>query len=261
MSYNLIVFEASEGGAALVTINRPDKLNALNATLLGELDDAFRRIESDRAVRGLILTGFGEKAFAAGADVGELAVGDAVAARAMSLRGQAIMRRLERMGKPSVAAINGYALGGGLELALCCTMRVASENAKLGQPEIKLGIMPGYGGTQRLPRLVGRGRALELLLTGGQIGAAEAERVGLVNHVVPQGELLDFSRKLLRGVLENAPVAAAAIMDAVDSGLEGGLEEGLRFEAATFGALASTEDAVEGTRAFLEKRKPVFKGK
>jgi enoyl-CoA hydratase len=261
MSYNLIVFEASEDGAAVVTVNRPEKLNALSAALLGELDDAFRRVESDAGVRGLIVTGAGEKAFVAGADVGEIPVGDAAAAREMSLRGQAVFGRLERMGKPSVAVINGYALGGGLELALCCSMRVASENAKLGFPEIGLGIMPGYGGTQRLARLVGRGCALEMLLTGEPIGAAEAERIGLVNHVVPRAGLLDFSRGLLRRIFGNAPLAASSILEAVDKGSNRSLEEGLRVEAAAFGALAATEDAVEGTRAFIEKRKPLFKGK
>ncbi|HXN48936.1 MAG TPA: enoyl-CoA hydratase-related protein [Bryobacteraceae bacterium] len=261
MSYNLITFEASEDGVALVTVNRPEKLNALNAAVMGELDDAFRRVEGDPAVRGLILTGAGDKAFVAGADIGELPVGHALAAREMSLRGQAVLGRLERMGKPSIAAINGYALGGGLELALCCTMRIASENAKLALPEIKLGIMPGYGGTQRLSRLVGRGHALEMLLTGGLIDAAEAGRIGLVNHVVLQTELLNFSRALLRGIFENAPLAVASILETVDTGLNTGLDEGLRFEAAVFATLAASEDAAEGTRAFLEKRKPVFKGK
>jgi enoyl-CoA hydratase len=261
MSYNLITFEASEDGIALVTVSRPEKLNALNAAVMGELDDAFRRVETDTAVRGLILTGAGEKAFIAGADIGELPVGGALAAREMCLRGQAVLRRLERMRKPSIAAINGYALGGGLELALCCTLRVASGNAKLALPEIKLGIMPGYGGTQRLLRLVGRGRALEMLLTGGLIDAGEAYRIGLVSHVVLQTELLDFSRALLGRIFENAPLAVASILEAVDTGLNAGLEEGLRFEAAVFGTLAATEDAVEGTHAFLEKRKPVFKGK
>jgi enoyl-CoA hydratase len=261
MSYNLIVFEASEDGVALVTINRPDKLNALNAALMGELDDAFRRVEKEAGIRGLLLTGAGEKAFVAGADIRELAVGDASAARAMAVKGQAALRRLERMGKPSIAAINGFALGGGLELALCCTLRVASENAKLGLPEIKLGIMPGYGGTQRLPRLVGRGRALEMLLTGEPVDAAEAHRIGLVNHVKPQGELLAFSRALLRKILDNSPLAVAAVMEAVDSGLESGLEAGLKLEAAAFAALATSGDAIEGTRAFVEKRKPEFKGR
>jgi enoyl-CoA hydratase len=261
MSYNLIAFEAAEDGIALITVNRPEKLNALNAAVMGELDDAFRRVEADPAVRGLILTGASDKAFVAGADIAELPVGRAMAAREMCLRGQAVFGRLERMPKPSAAAINGYALGGGLELALCCTVRVASGNAKLALPEIKLGIMPGYGGTQRLPRLVGRGRALEMLLTGGLIDAAEAERMGLVSHVVLQTELLDFSRALLRRIFENAPLAVASILEAVDTGLNAGLDQGLRFEAAVFGTVAATEDAAEGTRAFLEKRKPLFKGK
>jgi enoyl-CoA hydratase len=261
MPYNHIDFEASGDGIALVTVNRPDKLNALNAALIGELDQAFRRVERDAALRGLILTGAEDKAFIAGADIAELPVGSAVAAHDMALGGLAVLRRLERMGKPSIAAINGYALGGGLELALCCTIRVASGNAKLALPEIKLGLMPGYGGTQRLPRLVGRGRALEMLLTGSLIDAAEAERMGLVTHVVLQTELLDFARLLLRRILENAPLAVASILETVDAGLSTGLDEGLQFEAAAFGKLAATEDAVEGTRAFLEKRKPIFRGK
>jgi len=261
MSYNLITFEASEDGVALITLNRPEKLNALNAAVMGELDDAFRRVETDPTLRGLILTGAGDKAFVAGADIGELPVGHALAAREMCLHGQAVFRRLERMGKPSIAAINGYALGGGLELALCCTIRVASDNAKLALPEIKLGIMPGYGGTQRLARLVGRGNALEMLLTGGLIDAVEAGRIGLVNHVVIRTELLNFSRALLLRIFENAPLAVASILEAVDTGLNTGLDEGLQFEAAVFGTLAASEDAVEGTRAFLEKRNPLFKGK
>jgi enoyl-CoA hydratase len=261
MSYNLITFEASEDGVALLTITRPDKLNALNLGVLGELDDAFSRVENDAAIRGLVLTGAGEKAFAAGADIRELPIGNAEQARAFSRKGEAVMRRLEAMGKPSVAAINGFALGGGLELALCATVRVASENAKLGLPEIKLGIMPGYGGTQRLPRIVGRGRALEMLLTGEPVDAAEAHRIGLVNHVVPQPELAEFSRALLRKMTGNAPLAAGLILAAVDTGLESGLDAGLRFEAAAFAALATSEDAAEGTRAFTEKRKPGFKGK
>ncbi|MGE5648387.1 MAG: enoyl-CoA hydratase/isomerase family protein [Acidobacteriota bacterium] len=251
MSRNLITFEASEDGVALVTINRPEKLNALNAALMGELEGAFEQVERDAAIRGLLVTGAGEKAFVAGADIGELPVGDAAAARAMAERGQAVFGRLDRMGKPSVAAINGFALGGGLELALACTLRVASENARLGLPEVKLGIMPGYGGTVRLPRLVGRGRALEMLLTGEPVDAAEALRTGLVNYVKPQGELLAFSRALLRGILDNAPLAVRAVMETVDGGEE----------AAAFAAVAASEDAIEGTRAFVGKRKPVFKGK
>jgi enoyl-CoA hydratase len=261
MSYNLIVFEAAEDGIALVTINRPDKLNALNEAVLGELEEAFRSIESDASIRGVVLTGAGDKAFVAGADIRELPMGAFEEARAFAQRGQTVLGRLERIGKPSVAAINGFALGGGLELALCCTVRVAVENAKLGLPEIKLGIMPGYGGTQRLPRLVGRGRALEMILTGEPVDAAEAWRMGLVNHVVPRGELAVFSRSLVRKLSASAPRAVSTIMEAVDAGLEGGPQAGLRCEAAGFGALATTEDALEGTRAFLEKRKAVFKGK
>jgi len=260
MSYQHLVVEAQDG-IAQITINRPEKLNALNARIMAELDEAFAQAEADPALRALIVTGAGEKAFVAGADIRELAEMTPLEAQEMSLRGQRIFRRLETMRKPSLAAINGYALGGGLELALSCTLRVAAENARLGLPEVRLGILPGYGGTQRLPRLVGRGRALEMLLTGEPIDAAEALRIGLVNHVVPQAELLGFSQALLRKVLENAPVAAGLILDAVGLGLSSGLEEGLRFEAAAFALAAATEDRREGARAFLEKRKPAFQGK
>jgi enoyl-CoA hydratase len=261
MSYNCLVFQPSGDGIALLAINRPDKLNALNAELMGELEDAIGRVESDGALRALILTGSGEKAFVAGADIRELAERTPAETRLMALRGQRILRRLETMPKPSVAAINGYALGGGLELAMCCTVRIAAPEAQFGQPEIKLGILPGYGGTQRLPRLIGRGRALEMMLTGEPIDAAEAHRIGLVNHVVPRGELIGFSRGLLRKMLDGAPIAAGLILDAVDAGLDGGLDQGLRFEAAAFGLAAATEDRREGMRAFLEKRRPVFTGK
>ncbi|HOL71171.1 MAG TPA: enoyl-CoA hydratase-related protein [Bryobacteraceae bacterium] len=261
MSYSRIAFELSEDGIALVTINRPEKLNALNATVIAELDDAFARAASDDAVKGLILTGAGEKAFAAGADIEELAGKTPVQAREASVAGQRAFRRLELMAKPSVAAIHGFALGGGLELAMCCTVRVASEDARLGQPEVRLGMIPGYGGTQRLPRLVGRGRALEMLLTGEPVDAGEALRIGLVDHVVPRAELLGFSRALLQKMTQNAPIAAALIMDAVDVGLSSGLEEGLKFEASAFAVAASTEDRKEGTAAFLEKRRAVFQGK
>lgn len=261
MSYANIVFEPSEDGITLLTISRPEKLNALNEATMRELDDALGRLESDSSQRGLIVTGAGEKAFVAGADIRELAALDPVGARALTLRGQRIFRRLETMPKPSVAAVNGYAMGGGLELAMSCTFRVASLNARLGQPEVKLGIIPGYGGTQRLPRLVGRGRALELLLTGEAINAAEAHRIGLVNHVVPQHELAAFARELLGKILANGPVAVALAMDAVDRGLNTGLEEGLHYEAANFTVSMGTEDRLEGSRAFLEKRPPIFKGK
>ncbi|HWR53807.1 MAG TPA: enoyl-CoA hydratase-related protein [Bryobacteraceae bacterium] len=260
MPYDLLRLEVSEG-VATVTINRPDKLNALNNVLMGDLDRAFEEVEAAAEIRGLILTGAGEKAFVAGADIRELASLTPAEAERMALRGQGVFRRLETMGKPSIAAVNGFALGGGLELAMACALRVASENAKFGQPEIKLGIIPGYGGSQRLPRLVGRGRALEMLLTGAQIDAAEAHRIGLVNHVVPQQELGGFCRGLMSRILENAPLAAGLILNAVDAGLSGGLEEGLRFEAACFALSAATEDKAEGTAAFVEKRKPVFRGR
>jgi len=261
MAFANIVLEPLGEGIALVTIRRPEKLNALNAQTVEELGQAIGQVEADPRVKALTLTGAGDKAFVAGADIEELAALDPMAARETSLRGQRVFRRLETMPKPSVAAINGYALGGGLELAMSCTLRVASSNAKLGQPEVKLGIIPGYGGTQRLPRLVGRGRALELLLTGDMIDAAEAHRIGLVNHVVEPGELLDFCRKLLSRVNGNSSVAVGLAMEAVDHGLNAGLEEGLRHEVALFAMAAATEDRVEGMRAFLDKRKPVFKGK
>ena len=261
MPYSQILFDVDASGIALITVNRPQKLNALSGEVMGELDDAFGRVAGDTGIRGAIVTGAGEKAFVAGADIGEIAAQTPEEARRMSQRGQAVLRRLETCGKVSVAAVNGFALGGGLELAMACTVRFASENARLGQPEVKLGIIPGYGGTQRLPRLVGRGRALEMLLLGEAIAAADALRIGLVNAVVPQAELLGFCRAWLGKVLENAPVALSLAMEAVDTGLDGGIEEGLRFEAAAFGLSAATEDRVEGTRAFLEKRKAAFRGR
>jgi enoyl-CoA hydratase len=259
--YTHVLFEAGEDGIASVTVNRPDKRNALSAAVVGELHDAFGRIAGDRGIRAAIVTGAGEKAFVAGADINELAVLSPVEAREYAVRGQQAFRSLETCGKPVVAAVNGYALGGGLELAMACTVRFASENARLGQPEVKLGIVPGYGGTQRLPRLVGRGRALELLLSGEPVTAAEAHRIGLVNAVVPQADLLNYSRAWLAAVLANGPLALGLVLDAVDVGLDSGLDAGLRFEAAAFGISAATEDRREGTRAFLEKRKPAFAGK
>jgi enoyl-CoA hydratase len=261
MSYSHIVFEIGADGIAQLTVNRPDKLNALNSATVLELEDAFGRARRESEIRALIVTGAGEKAFVAGADINELAVLSPVEAQAYAARGQRVLRDLETMPKPSVAALNGFALGGGLELAMACTVRFASPNAKLGQPEIKLGILPGYGGTQRLPRLVGRGRALEMLLAGDPIDAAEAHRIGLVNAVVAQVDLLTHARQWLTKVLANAPVAAALIMDAVDLGLNTGLDEGLRHEAVAFALTTATEDRREGTRAFLEKRKPAFAGK
>jgi enoyl-CoA hydratase len=261
MPYSHILFQVEESGIAVLTVNRPGKLNALSAAVIGELAEAFARVAGDPAIRAVVVTGAGEKAFVAGADIGELAALSPYEARAFSLRGQAVFRQLETCGKPSVAAVNGFALGGGLELAMACTVRFASDNAKLGQPEVKLGIIPGYGGTQRLPRLVGRGRALELLLAGDPIPAAEAYRIGLVNAVMPRAELLDYCRAWLGRVLANGPLALGLVMDAVDAGMACGLEEGLRFEAAAFGVGAATEDRKEGTRAFLEKRRAAFTGK
>jgi enoyl-CoA hydratase len=261
MSYSHILFEADEAGIAVVTVNRPDKMNALSGAVVAELKDAFERIARDRAIRAGILTGAGEKAFVAGADINELAALSPVEAREYALRGQQTLRILETLSKPTVAAVNGHALGGGLELAMACAVRFASENARLGQPEVKLGITPGYGGTQRLPRLVGRGRALEMLLSGEPVTAAEAHRIGLVNAVVPPAELLNYSRAWLGKVLANAPLALGLVLEAVDVGLNSGLEEGLRFEAAAFGVSAATEDSREGTRAFLEKRRAAFAGK
>ena len=246
---------------ARVTIERPDKLNALNATVIRELGEAAERIASDAAIGGAILTGAGSKAFVAGADIAELSGQGAMDGRDRSLAGQRVFRRLERCGKPVIAAVNGFALGGGCELAMACHLRVASETAKFGQPEVKLGIGPGYGATVRLPRLVGRGRALELLLTGGMIDAQEAFRIGLVNRVVPADRLLAESEVLLRAILENGPLAIRACLELVDAGGDMTLEEALLLEANYFGLLSATSDMREGTGAFLEKRKPSFEGK
>ncbi len=261
MSYSNIRLETGDSGIALLTVSRPEKLNALNTETVLELQDAVSRAGGDPEIRALIITGAGGKAFVAGADINQLAVLSPIEAQAYAERGQRVFRHIEMLPKPTLAAVNGFALGGGLELAMSCAVRIASENARLGQPEVKLGILPGYGGTQRLPRLVGRGRALEMLLSGEPVTAAEAHRVGLVNHVVPQAELLEFSRQWLRKVLANAPLALSLTLQAVDTGLEAGLEQGLKFEAAAFGLTTATEDKREGTRAFLEKRQPAFAGK
>jgi enoyl-CoA hydratase len=245
-------------GIARVTVNRPDKLNALNATVIGELGDAIAAIEAEPEIRGVILTGAGAKAFVAGADIGELAEQGQIDGQARAARGQAVFRRWERCGKPVIAAVNGFALGGGCELAMACHLRVASETARFGQPEVKLGISPGYGATVRLPRLVGRGRALELLLTGAMIDALEALRIGLVNRVVPADRLLADSEQLLRAILENGPAALRACLEAVDAGLDASVDGALQLEAAYFGLLSGTDEMRERTKAFLEKRKPNF---
>jgi enoyl-CoA hydratase len=259
MTYENLLIE-HDAATLLVTINRPRVLNALNARTLTELGDAFEAARSDDGVRVVILTGAGEKAFVAGADINELAAGVG-AGPEIARRGQSVFNRIEQLGKPVIAAINGFALGGGCELALASTIRLAADTARLGQPEINLGLIPGYAGSQRLPRLVGRGRALELLLTGDQISAAEAWRIGLVNRVVPAAELMSTARDLAAVLASKPPIAVRATLDAVAHGTDMPLDAGQQYEAALFGLLLSTEDMREGTRAFLEKRKPVFKGR
>lgn len=256
---NLIV--EREGAIAVVTVNRPKVLNALNSATLEELRHTVLELKHDDRVRVVIITGAGEKSFIAGADINELAVQSPVGGREHALRGQHVLDLIEHMGKPVIAAINGYALGGGCELAMACTLRIAAESAKLGQPEINLGIIPGYAGTQRMTRLVGRGRALEILLTGDQISAAEALRLGLVNRVVPAADLMATTKQLAAALAAKAPVAIRYILDAVDKGLDMPFAEAQIFEATLFGLVASTDDMREGTKAFLEKRKPDFKGR
>lgn len=243
-----------------MTVNRPNVLNALNTQTLDELRRTVLALKHDDGVRCVILTGAGEKAFVAGADINELAVQSPTTGRDLAMRGQHVLDLIEQMGKPVIAAINGYALGGGCELAMACTLRLASETAKIGQPEINLGIIPGYAGTQRLARLVGRGPALEILLTGDALGAQDAWRLGLVNRVVPAAELMTEARKLAAVLAAKAPVAVRYIIDAVNKGLQMSFAEAQVYEATLFGLIASTDDMREGTRAFLEKRKAAFKG-
>ena len=252
--------EATDG-VAIVRVDRPEKLNALNSALIAQLDRAFHALAEDAAVRAIVLTGAGEKAFVAGADIGELAQMDPIGGVRTSRQGQDAFRFLERMRKPVIAAVNGFALGGGLELALACHLRLASENAKFGLPEVKLGIIPGYGGTARLPRLVGKGRALEMILSGEMIDAREAYRIGLVNRVFPAAELLDGARALAAKIAGNGPVALALALEAVDHGMATTTEDAQLFESNLFGLLASTADMREGMAAFLEKRKAKFTGK
>ena len=260
MAYQNLLVETREG-ITFVTVNRPDKLNALNDRTVEEIDAAFVAVAADPAVRGVILTGAGEKAFVAGADIAELATQSPVDGKERSIRGQRVLDRIERLGKPVIAAVNGFALGGGCELALACHVRIASENAKLGTPEVKLGIMCGYAGTQRLPRLVGKGRALEMLLTGEMVDAAEALRIGLVNRVVPREKLLAEAEGLMRKMLANGPVSLRFTLEAVNDGLETGFDEAERQEATLFGLICTTEDMKEGTKAFLDKRPARFQGK
>src|SRR5438105_3450305 len=258
MSYELLAFAVAER-VATITVNRPDKLNALNDATIAELGRAIDEARERDDIGGVILTGAG-RAFVAGADIGELAGQSPTTAKRRALAGQAIFRRFETSPKPVIAAVNGFALGGGCELAMSCHVRVASESAKFGQPEVKLGAIPGYGGTQRLTRLVGGGRALQLLLTGEMIDAHEALRIGLVNRVVPGDQLLSAAATMIQQMLMNAPLALGACIDAVDRGLQMALDDALALEATQFGVLITTSDTAEGTRAFLEKRPPRFTG-
>jgi enoyl-CoA hydratase len=260
MTYQTLLFDVRDG-VVFITINRPDKLNALNDQVVEELGAAAERLAAEDAIKGALLTGAGPKAFVAGADIADLSKQGPFDGKARALRGQGVLRRLETCGKPVIAAVNGFALGGGCELAMACHLRIASETAKFGQPEVKLGIAPGYGGTQRLPRLVGKGVALQLILTGEMIDAQEAYRIGLVNKVVPAAALLAESEKVLRGILAMGPLAVRLAMEAVDRGLEMTLDEGLLLEANHFGLLAATADMKEGLTAFLEKRQARFAGR
>jgi len=251
----------AEAGVARITVHRPDKLNALNAATVSELERAFHAVASDSSVRGVIITGSGEKAFVAGADIAELATMDPLTGIATSRQGQDAFRFLETMRKPVLAAINGFALGGGLELALACHLRVASSNARFGLPEVKLGIIPGYGGTVRLPRVVGRGRALELILTGEMIDAQEALRIGLVNRVVEPVALQQEATQLMGRITANGPVALAMALESVDHAAATSTHDALTLESDLFGLLAGTADMREGMKAFLEKRPARFEGR
>ncbi len=259
MSQNLLYDK--KGAIAYVTLNRSRVLNALNQRTWADLRTAFEDARDDAAVRGAILTGAGDKAFIAGADISELAHVTAVEAEKSSSYGQAVLNLIENLGKPVIAAVNSFALGGGCETAMACTIRVASEHAKFGQPEVKLGLIPGGGGTQRLPRLVGKGRALQLILSGEMISAQEAHRIGLVNEVVPAADLITRAEAILKQIFANAPIAVKFSLEAVNKGLETSQAQGLSLEAALFGLCAGTEDKKEGTQAFLQKRSPQFQGR
>jgi len=259
MAYEFLLVEISDH-IATVTINRPDKLNALNDALMGEIGGAMDELASNSAVGAIIVTGAG-RAFVAGADISRLAVAQTGELEKFARRGQGVFRKIELSSKPVIAAVNGFALGGGCELALACHVRIASTQAKFGLPEVKLGLIPGYGGTQRLPRLIGRGPALQLILTGDPIDGTEAARLGLANAVVEPGALIAAARAMAATMLKNAPVAMARAIEAVDVGLDATLEDGLRLEARLFGSLESTADMREGTKAFLEKRPAAFRGK
>lgn len=258
MSYDNVLTE-NRDGVLWLTVNRPDKLNALNHATLAEIEEVVSSVAADDAVWAMAVTGAGEKAFVAGADIGELNALGPVEAKEFALRGQAIFRQIERLNKPVVAAVNGFALGGGCELAMACHLRIASTNAVFGQPEVKLGLIPGYAGTQRLPRLVGRGRALDILLTGRNVSAEEAEKIGLVNSVCSAEELTERVESLLRKILANGPLAVGHCIEAVNHGLDLTFDDACLLEATLFGVGAASEEMSEGTSAFLEKRKAVFR--
>lgn len=260
MSYENILFE-TRGKIGYVTLNRPEKMNALNSATFVELFDAFQKINEDEELAGAILTGAGDKAFAAGADISELATQTPVTAKQFALNSERVLCFIEGMNKPVIAAIKGFVLGGGCELAMACHMRLAADNSKFGQPEVNLGLMAGNGGSQRLPRLVGKGRAMEVLLTGDFVSAEDAYRIGLVNRVTAVEDLIPACEKILNAVAAKGPIAIKLTIEAVNQGMEMTLAEGLNLEANLFGLLFSTEDMKEGTTAFLEKRKPEFKGK
>jgi enoyl-CoA hydratase len=259
MSYNTIKFEQKDN-FAILTLNRPDKLNALNTELFNELDDAITKVELDDSIKLLILTGEGEKAFAAGADIKELNQSDKNSGKLFSQKGSKVMRRLELLNIPVIAAVNGFALGGGCELAMSCHIRFASDNAKFGQPEVNLGILPGYGGTQRLPRLVGVAKAIELTISGNIIGANDALNIGLVNQVYPQAELMDKTIEFANIVLSKGSMAVSASIDAIYQSQNLSLNDGLDYESKLFSELCASNDFKEGTSAFIEKRKADFKG-
>jgi enoyl-CoA hydratase/carnithine racemase len=260
MNFENIILE-KKNSIAYVTVNRPKVLNALNMATMEELRTGFADIKDDPSVRAAILTGSGEKAFVAGADIGELARHGPVSAKQYTHRGQSVLDFIENLGKPVIACINGFALGGGCELALACTMRLASEGARFGQPEVKLGIIPGYGGSQRLPRLVGKGMAMQLVLTGEMITAAEAHRIGLVNEVTTAADLIPRAESIAQKIIANGPLAVQYAIEAVNQGMEMTQAEGLYLEAVLFGLCCATEDKAEGTSAFLEKRPARFKGR
>ncbi|MCU1287227.1 MAG: enoyl-CoA hydratase [Acidobacteriales bacterium] len=255
------VLYEKKGPIAYVTINRPKVMNALNKATVTELKEAFEDARDDPAIRGVILTGSGSKAFAAGADISEMVDQSPLEAEERTRLGQALTQLIENLGKPVVAAVNGFALGGGCELAMACTLRIATDSAKFGQPEVKLGIMPGYGGSQRLPRLVGKGRALQVILSGQMISADEAYRIGLVNELVPDGFVVATAEEILNQILTSAPVAVKFSIEAVNRGMEMNLDDGLLLEASLFALCAGTEDKKEGASAFLAKRAPEFRGR